>query len=473
MSSKGKDMAQESGGLDYGFVDPPPDDLQCSICLLVLSDPQLTSCCGNHFCRACVKQVEHEGRPCPLCSAPSFSTMLDKYFLRKVNELRVECPQKKGGCPWVGHLGSMERHLDAKTGDCKFMIVECPYLCGTRFHHCELASHQTLCPRRPHVCKFCDYKGVYEDMSAKHWKVCDKYPLPCPNHCEEMDIQRRYLDHHLQAECPLQMIKCEYAYAGCQVQTSRQDMPQHITESLQDHLARVSKKCLDITEKFPGDFQRQLQDKLTLRDQEFQSLSLRLKEQEMEMVGLRGKLVSLQEELDDLKQDAVQLKSTVFVPPFEYIMPNFQACKEGNEQWLGPPFYSHIGGYQMCISVDANGSEDGNNTHVSVYANLMRGEFDNNLRWPFRGSVTVRLLNQRKKENQNKEVAFEEKILFTHDAVWEVSGRVEIGEVAGSGLGIPKFILHSQLGYNAAKNIEYLRHDCLRFCIPKVEVNTW
>lgn len=455
----------QSGSFDHCLIDPPQDDLVCSICLLVLCEPVLTSCCGNHFCRACVEQVQRERRPCPLCNSPTFSTMLDKYFVRKVNELSVACPQKKNGCPWVGSLGDVKKHLDPKTGDCKFMIVECSYLCGARVHHCELDKHHQKCPRRPYVCKFCDYRGVYEDMSVKHWKVCDKYPLPCPNHCGEMDIQRRYLKHHLNEECPLQKIECEFAFAGCQIQTVRTEMPQHMTECMQDHLSLVSRKCLYLCQRFPDDLQRRFNDKVQERDIQIQEITQKLKKSEKEVAELQDRIEAMQEELDELKSDSAVLKSVVFVPPFEFVMTAFQRRKNEEEQWLGPSFYSHVGGYQLCVSVDANGSEDGAGTHISVYVNLMKGEFDDHLRWPFRGSVTLKLLNQRKCEG-----AFEETILFTHDVAKEVAGRVLQGEVAESGLGIPKFIKHSQLGYNAAKNIEYLRNDCLRFCISKIEV---
>ena len=33
-------------------------------------------------------------------------------------------------------------------------------------------------------------------------------------------------------------------------------------------------------------------------------------------------------------------------------------------------------------------------THVSVFTCLMRGEFDSHLKWPFRGDITIQLLNQ-------------------------------------------------------------------------------
>ena len=44
------------GGYDHDFVDPPKD-LECPVCMLVLRDPHLISCCGNHFCRNCISRV--------------------------------------------------------------------------------------------------------------------------------------------------------------------------------------------------------------------------------------------------------------------------------------------------------------------------------------------------------------------------------------------------------------------------------
>ena len=46
----------------------------------------------------------------------------------------------------------------------------------------------------------------------------------------------------------------------------------------------------------------------------------------------------------------------------------------------------------MCLRVDANGNKDGAGTHVSVSVNLMRGEHDDKLTWPFRGDITIKLV---------------------------------------------------------------------------------
>ena len=61
---------------------------------------------------------------------------------------------------------------------------------------------------------------------------------------------------------------------------------------------------------------------------------------------------------------------------------------------------------------------DGKGTHVSVYAYLMRGEFDDHLKWPFQGHVTVAMLNQLEDNHHAT------KIEFTDTKNIKVIGRV-------------------------------------------------
>ena len=46
----------------------------------------------------------------------------------------------------------------------------------------------------------------------------------------------------------------------------------------------------------------------------------------------------------------------------------------------------------MCIRVDPSGTSD--KGHVSMFSQLACGVYDDNLTWPFLGTVTVELLNQ-------------------------------------------------------------------------------
>ena len=458
----GRRLSSEEGGgdgdVDLLFVVPPPDDLSCPICLRVQTEPVLTSCCGNHFCSFCMEQVIHKRRPCPLCNSQSFTTMLDKHFGRKVNDLQVWCQHRKMGCPWQGSISSLRRHVDSKSGDCKFMKIDCPYFCSTPVYLSELELHKTMCPNRPHICKFCGYSSTYDNMRAKHWSVCDNYPLPCPNNCGQFDIPRRDLHMHLQ-ECMENHDKCEFAYAGCSAHMKRGDMAEHLASNLQEHLNLVSRYFLQAPKH------RSLV-KEESKDDAISFLQSKLKETQDEVTMLRAKVEYLEDEIDDVKTDCLHLRSFVFVPPFEFIMTEFRRHMMNKEQWLSPSFYSSIGGYKMCISVDANGSEEGQDTHISVYVNLMKGEYDDHLQWPYKGSIFIELSNQR--QTKSGVGNWQEKIMFTYDAS-SIASRVVDGVLAEEGLGIPTFIEHSRLSFDAKKNTEYLKDDCLRFKIVRIE----
>ena len=65
--------------------------------------------------------------------------------------------------------------------------------------------------------------------------------------------------------------------------------------------------------------------------------------------------------------------------------------------WYSRPFYSHRNGYKMCVGVAAQGvciSSASRSNHLAVCVCLMKGEYDNSLKWPFKGVVTIQLLNQ-------------------------------------------------------------------------------
>ena len=102
----------------------------------------------------------------------------------------------------------------------------------------------------------------------------------------------------------------------------------------------------------------------------------------------------------------------------------------------------------MCVIVDANGYDDGNGTHVSVSSNLIEGHHDNQLHWPFRGTVTYELLNQMGDDNHHNRIS-----TFT------LRDNMKVGSI----IGITKFLPHSSLGYGPASNKQYLVNDTLYF----------
>ena len=141
-----------------------------------------------------------------------------KFFKRLVNQLKVRCSKKALGCNWVGELGNLEKQLSEGSvdGECQFVAVACPLSCGNHIQRGRLKEHKSEdCPQRPCTCEHCGHKDTYKSVMEDHWPRCGKYSLQCPNNCGENVIERQHLQKHVEEACPLQVIQCEYAYAGC------------------------------------------------------------------------------------------------------------------------------------------------------------------------------------------------------------------------------------------------------------------
>ena len=51
--------------------------------------------------------------------------------------------------------------------------------------------------------------------------------------------------------------------------------------------------------------------------------------------------------------------------------------------------------------MECNGIREGAGSHISAYVHLMLGEYDNELTWPFRRSITIRLVDQEERKNHH------------------------------------------------------------------------
>ena len=135
-----------TGGYDCDFVESPPESFQCTVCMLPFRDPTIPSCCGHKGCASCLGRIKVAGQPCPVCQQP-FTTFLDKYFQRKVLDLRVYCSKKGDGCGWQGELRDLETH---SRRDCGHVEEECRYKCGGRYQRRILHDHEMEnCPQCP------------------------------------------------------------------------------------------------------------------------------------------------------------------------------------------------------------------------------------------------------------------------------------------------------------------------------------
>ena len=96
--------------------------------------------------------------------------------------------------------------------------------------------------------------GRYQHKSTwytQHLPLCENFPLPCPNECGVGMVERR---HQHQNECPLEIINCDFSFAGCEARIKRKDKEAHMEENTQSHLMMV----VAFTAKLSQENQQQL-----------------------------------------------------------------------------------------------------------------------------------------------------------------------------------------------------------------------
>ena len=82
--------------------------------------------------------------------------------------------------------------------------------------------------------------------------------------------------------------------------------------------------------------------------------------------------------------------------------------------------------------------------HVSVFTKLLEGRYDDQLHWPFLGTVTYELLNQLADDQHIKMLSI-------------FNASVDIRP--GNSIGHHKFLRHSSLFHDPAVNTRYLLDD--------------
>ena len=477
----------QSCGYECEFVQPPPEALQtdCSICLSVLREPHLISCCGHNFCQTCINHIKTNGKSCPLCNATDFTIMHNKGLERSLKDFEVHCTYATSGCEWIGKLGYLGDHLNLNSDfekqleGCDFVEIGCNHECGGVFSRRMLASHQgEECPKRPYSCDYCrEYASTFEDV-INHWPECKCYPLSCPHQCTPYAFERQHLADHLSHDCPLMVVNCDFQYAGCEVHLPRKDMPAHLQENFAHVLLLAA-------------MNQKLTEKLLKKDEEINTMSQELKEMiakldrkekehqqqlEQEIDQLKNKqaadIKSLVQDMIDMREkqerDRTELDTTlqrinanIGLVPFQITMPDFEEHKAAGDEWFSEPFYTHPRGYKMCLNVYANGyGRAAKKTHISVYVHLMRGMFDEHLKWPIWCDITIELLNRKGKERNCKVV-----IPFGTSKD-DCAFRVTKVDRAEYGWGEHRFISHAEL-YSHRNS--FISNGSIHFQITKIE----
>jgi len=371
------------------FITPPSKDFECSNCLSVLREPYLTTCCGNHFCKVCVDKINNQ---CPVCREKPLNAVIDKYFRRQLNQLRVYCPRRRGAhgtrCEWAGELGCLEEHLavDQLRGECQYVEVKCQ-LCGQPSLRMLSVHINDFCPNRSTSCQYCDFQSTHEDVTKRHIHVCPNYPLLCPNSCSSTVLKRHELPGHLTA-CLKQEVACSFGEMGCKEKMQRQFQQQHLESNV---IQMLMCQAFHVQ-------QQQLQE----TRQELSEMKSKANQAEYWVSGF-------QMMADEVKKNNWPLYLTVMsklvtsmsqpVAPIIICLPNIL---KNRAQFSGHsmPFYTHPQGYKMCLSLHM--PYQGGQRSITVQFCIIKGEFDDRLVWPYESAVTITLLNNHKDDSHEE-----------------------------------------------------------------------
>ena len=489
------DSDKERGGFDCELVEClEVDNLQteCPVCLLIIREPHQVTCCGKRFCQSCIECLKDNNKPCPTCKKEDIANFPDKGLKQTMHTLEVHCSHQKDGCEWTGELGQLYAHLneDPEPGKelegCQYAEYRCQ-CCDKKIQRQHMQDHKTKhCTKRSFSCEHCNnYESNYDDVIHNHWPVCGCFPLPCPNQCG-VELPRREVNSHVYDECPLTTITCDFLYIGCTTEVPRKDMPAHLRDNLLTHMSLLAashtKQQNEIKRQQEKIFQQQkdismqearidslvqenerLKSKNKTMEYNFNSVTASFTILEAhfskELQALREDNTHLKKEMDTLQQEILTKKSTLHstVPIGPLILPltNFTQRKKSLDPWYSLPFYTHAQGYKLCLGVYANFPT----RSVSVFMHFMQGEFDDSLKWPFRGVISFRLLDQAKGVDHKTH-----SVIYDDSVEGSVCGRVTGKERGEKGRGKQRFIAHSEL------EPKYLQNNTLLFQIHKVEL---
>lgn len=429
------DTVDPKAGYTCTFVEEPPELFKCGVCRLVLRDPQITECCRKNACRPCIERAIKGDGVCPFpgCKANKIRGFSDRTLKYEILERKVYCSSLKKdstehcGCQWVGKLEDLNKHLE----DCPFHEIGCRYHCGITAQRRSIQDHEVSCERFPLHCRQCG-----------------------------SEYERQHQDRHLKV-CPFTTNDCPFKVVGCTRQVLNRDLQEHFKEALSDHFSLVAKQSCDVEAQVrkTGLMFREQNDKLMTRKNEVTDLNNEekiaqeriielqkaIKEATMECEELKRKHAMIKEKVDnEISQRDVSLDqfksrltrltteskvrcyglalprphpsnivsrpletpptSVEYTPGVVFSILNFQKERENDALLYLPPFFSHAGGYKMCLLVYCNGHRKGKNRALSISIRIMKGQYDDHLQWPMGCKLVIELSNIRHIRSHKKTV---------------------------------------------------------------------
>ena len=398
-------------GKEYQFISKDKSFVEkylCPICQEMLFNPVQTSC-GHLFCGRCLQRSN--SKTCPSCRTQfSREPTEDKFNEREVKNLIVKCQSSSRGCVWEGELGNVSSHVNEV---CGCQLVQCPNKCGEEMERRDIEKHKKdICELRQYTCPHCTgygffftskYRGTYKKVTTIHFKMCEGFPLDCPNNCGKKGIRRRDMPSHF-AACPEQVVPCRYQSLGCKVRLPRKQIEQHMKDK-DTHL----EIAMATTTEIVNELNRVRTESMSCREavdklQKQMDILLKKTDTTVDLSPLQAPFKPW------LKEDVA---FTRYPPCIVKIKLNTTLFRNGSSSH----FTTHPGGYRLSIDF----------AFGYFNACYVKGPNDDSLRWPVEFTVKFIVFNQKEDRGHLK---------FTHiRLITHPSDR--LGELQGGVGGIP------------------------------------
>ena len=427
---------------------------------------------------------------------------LEKHLVKDIDNKRG-CPFTElhcnNGCGVVMQRRLVEGHLKL---ECELREVKCEYCNTTGSYQWINSSHHEECPKYPVECpNHCEVGHVRREEISGHLEECPLAIVECPYAavgCESVVRRKEEMEHVMGSVGQHMEYNKNVILANQNEFRNRLDVKEQEMENVKQDLRtkqqelkdvkrdlQATKNRLDTKEQAMVSINKDLQDtkdklKTTITEKGRELDEVRKNAEEnnkslQKMIQqLKDKLEGTEQSLQhQLKVNTAQLQlqvETIFncnwplhlnylansgnkVVPVVIKLAEFKR-HEIQEAFHSTEFYTRDKGYKMYLSVFPRGS----NYYVTVGPCLMKGDHDDHLTWPVKGTLTVQLLNQLSDDNHSEPVKF-----HFNGSGKECQRLMKAITKSFNGVWSNRFIHHNRLSYDADKKCQYLKDDCVFF----------
>ena len=460
-----------------------------------------------HKASDCSKRSHH----CPYCGVTSTYEDITKDHLPQCGEKIVPCPNKCGN-EAIQHK-QLKEHID----QCPHAILQCEYSLVGCEHSCEQqlmdkhmksekAQHQEMAlqfigdkkikfqnltdsNKKFKKIYFTDFQTYsipeftttniwsYESWSSKPFysQLCSykMFIKLCGYNPEKTDLEvsihvmnEEELDEELKSPF-LDKITLELVDRSGNSQHHQMVYTFDQHEKNQDHFCSLKFISYEKLVSNTQGYQYLKDNQITLR-----VVDITIKESTKSTVVKQEKATSLLEQCKQLcrqheilqqQNDSLQ-GSCVYAKYPEFIMENFTINFENPKNsenattWYSKGFYTQLGGYKMCLEVNAAGTGQWSGKHICIGLHLMKGENDDTLPFPFCGEIAIQLVDPKDNNHVTK--------LLIFDINSRKAGARTYQDKNDESCNIPDFV--------AVEDIKkkYLKNNSIRFRVVSIANKT-